>query len=78
VDEIILNLLENLSFIFRRLTWLSVVTGACDGHLFIVLLLRGTQAIVLLRRLTAGGPGEVNGLDELPAFSWLTEPHYRH
>jgi diadenylate cyclase len=77
VDNIILTLLEDLSFIFLRLNWLSVVDLALVTGIFfiILLLLRGTQAIVLLRGvlLLVVLGSVLSGLDELPAFSWLLQ-----
>ena len=77
MDEVILNLLENLAFVFRRLNWMSVFDLALVTAIFfvILLLLRETQAIVLLRGvlllLVLGSV--LSGLDQLPAFSWLLQ-----
>ena len=77
MNEVILNLLENLSFIFRRLNLLSVVDLALVTGIFfvILLLLRETQAIVLLRGvlLLVVLGSVLSGLDQLPAFSWLLQ-----
>ncbi len=71
----ITNLLDYLVFLFERLDWLSVVDILLVATVFflILLLLRDTQAIVLLR----GGLvliallGVLTSLEVLPAFSWL-------
>jgi len=77
VDNVILNLLENLSFIFQRLNWMSVFDLALVTGIFFVvlLLLRETQAIVLLRGvlLLVVLGSVLSGLDQLPAFSWLLQ-----
>ena len=73
--QILVNLYNNLIFIFERLDWkalldLSLVTLIIFG---ILLLLRGTQAMVLLRGilLLVALIALVNSLEVLPAFSWL-------
>ena len=77
MDNVILNLLENLSFIFQRLNWMSVFDLALVTGIFFVvlLLLRETQAIVLLRGvlLLVVLGSVLSGLDQLPAFSWLLQ-----
>lgn len=68
-------LIDYLIFIFERLTWLSIVDILLVTFAFFVvfLLVRDTQAIVLLR----GGLilllllGILNSLQVFPAFSWL-------
>jgi diadenylate cyclase len=75
VPELITNLIDYLVFIFERLTWLSVVDILLVTFTFFVifLLVRDTQAIVLLR----GGLilllllGILKSLEIFPAFSWL-------
>jgi diadenylate cyclase len=75
VAEIINNLIDYLAFIFARLNWISVVDILLVTSIFFVLflLVRDTQAIVLLR----GGfilillLGILTSLEVLPAFSWL-------
>ena len=75
MPEIINNLIDYLAFIFERLDWLSVLDILLVTSIFFVifLLVRDTQAIVLLR----GGfillllLGLLTSLEVLPAFSWL-------
>jgi len=75
VPELISNFLDYLNFLFERLDWLSIVDISLVTAIFflILLILRGTQAIVLLR----GGLvliallGVLTSLEVLPAFSWL-------
>lgn len=73
--DFINNLIDYLIFIFERLDWLSIVDILLVTSIFFVLflLVRDTQAIVLLR----GGfilillLGLLTSLEVLPAFSWL-------
>ena len=69
------NLAANLAFIFERLTWLSVIDILLvTAVLFTILLfLRGTQAIALIRGvlLLVALVGLLTSLEVLPAFSWL-------
>lgn len=75
MPEFINNLIDYLVFIFERLDWLSAVDILLVTAIFltIFLLLRDTQAMVLIR----GGLilllllGILNTLKVLPAFSWL-------
>ena len=75
MEAIINNLLDYLVFLFERLDWLSVIDIFLVAAVFflILLVLRDTQAIVLLR----GGLvliallGVLTSLEVLPAFSWL-------
>ena len=75
VEAIVNNLLDYLVFLFERLDWLSVIDIFLVAAIFflILLVLRDTQAIVLLR----GGLvliallGVLTSLEVLPAFSWL-------
>lgn len=75
MEAIINNLLDYLVFLFERLDWLSVIDIFLVAAVFflILLALRDTQAIVLLR----GGLvliallGVLTSLEVLPAFSWL-------
>jgi diadenylate cyclase len=75
VPEIIKNLIDYLAFIFERLDWLSVIDILLVTSIFFIifLLVRDTQAIVLIR----GGfillllLGVLTSLEVLPAFSWL-------
>lgn len=77
MSDIINNLIDYLLFIFERLDWTSVVDILLVTTIFFVifLLVRDTQAMVLLR----GGLilllliGVLNTLKVLPAFSWLIE-----
>lgn len=68
-------LIENISFIFGRLNWLSVVDLILVTIVFftILQLLKGTQAIVLLRGvlLLIVLFSLLTSLKVLPAFSWL-------
>ena len=69
------NLISNLVFIFERFSWLSVLDVLLVAAVFFafLLLLRGTQAMVLLRGaiLLVALLGLLTSLDILPAFSWL-------
>jgi diadenylate cyclase len=75
LPELVNNLIDYLIFIFERLNWLSIVDILLVTSIFFVifLLVRDTQAMVLLR----GGLilllllGVLNSLEVLPAFSWL-------
>jgi diadenylate cyclase len=75
VPDFINNLLDYLVFLFERLNWLSVLDILLVAAIFflILLVLRDTQAIALLR----GGLvliillGVLTSLEVLPAFSWL-------
>ena len=73
--DLIINLIANLAFIFERLNWLSVVDILLVTAIVfaILLLLRGTQAEVLLRGvlLLIALVGILTSLEVLPAFSWL-------
>ncbi len=75
VDELIIELIDNLGFIIERLDWLSFVDLALVTLVFfaILLLLRETQAMVLLRGvlLFVALLSVLNSLEVLPAFSWL-------
>lgn len=77
VEEFFIRLWDNLSFIFQRLTWLSAVDLALVTGIFfaLLLLLRDTQAIVLLRGvlLLVVLGSVLSGIDQLPAFSWLVQ-----
>lgn len=69
------NLIANFIFIFERLNWLSVLDLTLVTLVFygILRLLRGTQAMVLLRGvlLLIALIGLLTSLEVLPAFSWL-------
>jgi diadenylate cyclase len=77
VPELIRNLLDYLAFLFERLNWFSILDILLVTAVFfiILLVLRDTQAIVLLR----GGLvliallGVLTSLEVLPAFSWLVK-----
>lgn len=73
--ELINGLIANLVFLFERLNWLSVVDLFLVTMIFygILVLLRGTQAMVLLRGalLLIALIGLLTSLQVLPAFSWL-------
>jgi len=77
VEVLIQNIIDNLSFIFQRLDWFSMIDMALVTVIFFVLLLllRDTQAIVLLRGvlLLVVLGSVLSGIDELPAFSWLIQ-----
>ena len=77
MSELLNSLISNLIFIFERLNWLSVVDILLVTTIFfgILLLLRDTQAIVLLRGalLLLALLGILTSLEVLPAFSWLVK-----
>ncbi len=69
------ELLENLSFILQRLTWLDAIDILLVTLIFfsIMRLIRDTQAVVLLRGvfLLIILVSLLTNLDAFPAFSWL-------
>lgn len=75
MPEIITNLINNITFIFERLGWLDLLDLALVTLVFfaILLLLRDTQAAVLLRGafLLIVLIALLTTLEVLPAFSWL-------
>jgi diadenylate cyclase len=75
VPDVLNSLLNNLYFVFERLNWWNVVDLALVTTVFfaILLLLRDTQAIVLLRGaiLLIVLVSLLTSFDVLPAFSWL-------
>jgi len=75
VPELIVNLINNLAFIYERLNWLNLVDLALVTLVFfiILLLLRDTQAEVLLRGvfLLIVLISLLTTLEVLPASSWL-------
>lgn len=77
MEQQIINLIDSLGFIFERLTWQSFVDLALVTLIFwgILLLLRDTQAMVLLRGvlLLVVLVSILNSLEVLPAFSWLVQ-----
>lgn len=77
MPDFILNLINNLQFIFERLNWLNLVDlGLVTIVFFVILqLLRDTQAMVLLRGvlLLIVLISLLTSLEVLPAFSWLVQ-----
>src|SRR6266508_2584694 len=69
------NFLNNILFIFQRLSWLSLIDILLVTLIFYVILysLRDTQAMVLLRGVIFLVVALVllTTLVDLPAFSWL-------
>jgi diadenylate cyclase len=69
------NILEDLTFIFQRITYLDVLDLFLVTMIFfgIMLLVRDTQAVVLLRGvfLLIVLISLLTSLEALPAFSWL-------
>lgn len=69
--------LNNLFFIFKRISWLSVFDIALVTLIFFALLytLRDTQAMALLRGMILLVVGIIllTSLVELPAFSWFAQ-----
>ncbi|MCI0521181.1 MAG: diadenylate cyclase CdaA [Chloroflexi bacterium] len=75
MPEIVNALINNLYFLYQRLNWWNAVDLALVTLVFfvILLLLRDTQAMVLLRGalLLIVLVALLSSLDVLPAFSWL-------
>lgn len=75
MSEFVNNLIANLIFVFERLNWLGVIDILLVGLIFfaILMLMRGTQAMVLLRGaiLLVALIGLLTSFEILPAFSWL-------
>lgn len=75
--EFFSSLIANLGFILDRLTWLDVLDLLLVTVVFFIILqlLKGTQAVVLLRGvfLLIILIGLLTSLDVLPAFSWLVQ-----
>ena len=73
--EFLDNLAVNISFIFERLNWVSLVDILLVTAIFFTILqfLKGTQAVALLRGilLLVVLLGLLISLEILPAFSWL-------
>jgi diadenylate cyclase len=73
--EIINGFINNITFIFERLNWMSIVDVLLVTLVIfsILLLLRDTQAVVLLRGVLflIILIGVLTSLEVLPAFSWL-------
>ena len=75
MPELITNFLDYVVFLYERLNWLGILDVLLVTAVFlaILLVLRDTKAIVLLR----GGLvliallGVLTSLEVLPAFSWL-------
>jgi DNA integrity scanning protein DisA with diadenylate cyclase activity len=68
------NLLSELSFLFQRVNWLSIVDILLVTVIFYILLimLKDTQAVVLLRGVIflLIFMSALASLGNLPAFSW--------
>ena len=77
MEAAIINLIDNLIFVFRRLNWLSVLDLTLVTLVFfaILLLLRDTHAMVLFRGVLVLVVlvSLLTSLDVLPAFSWLVK-----
>lgn len=75
MDGFIINLIDSLGFILQRMNWLSVLDLLLVTLVFfgILLLLRDTQAMVLLRGvlLLVVLVSLLSSLAVLPAFSWF-------
>ena len=75
MDGIIQNLIDDAGFLLERLNWLSLIDLALVTFIFfsILLLLRDTQAMVLLRGILVlvALVSVLSSLEVLPAFSWL-------
>ena len=75
MPDLIVNFINNIVFIFERLDWLDLLDLALVTLVFftILLLLRDTQAAVLLRGafLLIVLISLLTTLEVLPAFSWL-------
>jgi len=75
VPNIVSNLLDYVYFLVERLNWLSILDILLVTAVFYVILLvvRDTQAIVLLRGVLVliALLGILTSLEVLPAFSWL-------
>lgn len=71
------DLLSDILFLFQRLTWLSLLDLFLVGMVFytILMLVRDTQAVVLLRGviLLIILLSLLTSLVDLPAFSWLVQ-----
>ena len=71
------NFLNEILFIFQRLDWLSIIDIALVAAIFfgILILLRDTQATVLLRGvvLLIILLALLTSFVDLPAFSWLIQ-----
>ena len=77
IAKIVAEFLNNLLFIFQRLSWLSIIDILLVTLVFYGLLywLRGTQAMVLVRGviLIVVALVVITSLVNLPAFSWLVQ-----
>ncbi len=77
MQDLLSSVVSNLELIIGRLTWMDLVDLALVTLVFfvILLLLRDTQAMVLLRGilLLIVLMSLLTTLDVLPAFSWLVE-----
>jgi diadenylate cyclase len=77
VIDIVSGLIANLIFILQRVTWVDALDLLLVTTVFFIILqlLRGTQAMVLLRGvlLLIVLIGLLTSLEVLPAFSWLVQ-----
>jgi len=75
MGELVNNLIANIIFIFERLTWVSIIDLALVTMVFygLLLLVRGTQAMVLLRGVLILFVlvTLLSTIDALPGFSSL-------
>lgn len=75
MENLIRYLIDSFGFVFERLNWLSILDLAIVALIFfgLLILLRGTQAVVLLRGvlLLVVLGSLLNSTAVLPAFSWL-------
>ena len=75
MENLIRYLIESLGFVIERLNWLSLIDLAIVTLIFfgLLMLLRDTQAMVLLRGvlLLVVLGSLLNSAEVLPAFSWL-------
>jgi len=75
LSDFVSNLIANLAFVLERLDWLSILDIFLVAAIFFVILrlLRGTQAMTLLRGVIVlvALLGLLTSLEVLPAFSWL-------
>lgn len=75
MENLLNYLIDSLSFIFERITWLSILDLAIVTLIFfaLLILLRDTQAVVLLRGVLVLVVlvSLLSSMQVLPAFSWL-------
>jgi diadenylate cyclase len=69
------TLLENIVFIFERISWISIIDMLLVMGVFlgILLIIRGSQSIAILRGAIVlfALVGLIASINQLPAFSWL-------